>query len=173
MKYKKVSYTSYPTINGRLFMRGQGAVFLGKEVKFNSSPSANPIGGDTRTTLRVYPNATLRIGDDCGISNSAIICHDEITIGNHVKIGGSVKIYDTDFHSLNPDLRKEVKTDIAKTRPVSIGNSCFIGAFSIILKGVSIGDNSIIGAGSVVTKSVPANEIWGGNPAKFIKKIDL
>ncbi|WP_103192495.1 acyltransferase [Formosa algae] len=47
-----------------------------------------------------------------------------------------------------------------------------MGASSIILKGVTIGENSIIGAGSVVTKSVPCNEIWGGNPAKFIRKID-
>ncbi|RHT85734.1 acyltransferase, partial [Coprobacillus sp. AM28-15LB] len=24
--------------------------------------------------------------------------------------------------------------------------------------------------GSIVTKDIPDNEIWGGNPAKFIKK---
>ena len=41
---------------------------------------------------------------------------------------------------------------------------------SIILKGCTIGDNSIIAAGSVVCSDVPAGEIWGGNPAKFIKK---
>ena len=29
----------------------------------------------------------------------------------------------------------------------------------------------MIGAGSVVTKDVPANELWFGNPAKFIRKI--
>ena len=29
----------------------------------------------------------------------------------------------------------------------------------------------MIAAGSVVIKDVPANEVWGGNPAKFIKKI--
>ena len=55
--------------------------------------------------------------------------------------------------------------------PVVIGGNVFIGARCIILKGVTIGENSIIGAGSVVTKSIPANEIWAGNPAKFIRKI--
>lgn len=55
--------------------------------------------------------------------------------------------------------------------PVIIEDNAFIGARSIILKGVTIGANSIIGAGSVVTKSIPANEIWAGNPAKFIRKI--
>ena len=58
-----------------------------------------------------------------------------------------------------------------KCAPVVIENNVFIGAHCIILKGVSIGENSIIGAGSVVTKNVPANQIWAGNPAKFIRKI--
>ena len=48
----------------------------------------------------------------------------------------------------------------------------FIGANSIILKGVTIGERSIIGAGSVVTKNIPDDEIWAGNPAKFIRKIN-
>ena len=47
----------------------------------------------------------------------------------------------------------------------------FIGAHSTILKVVTIGENSIIGAGSVISKSIPANEIWAGNPVKFIKNI--
>jgi acetyltransferase-like isoleucine patch superfamily enzyme len=39
------------------------------------------------------------------------------------------------------------------------------------MKGVTIGADSVIAAGSVVVKSVPAGEIWGGNPAKFISVI--
>lgn len=53
---------------------------------------------------------------------------------------------------------------------IKIGFSCFIGANSILCNDVTIGDNAIVGAGSVVTKDIPANEIWAGNPAKFIKK---
>ena len=64
------------------------------------------------------------------------------------------------------------KTDHPKTAEVKIGNNVFIGANTIVLKGVTIGDRSIIGAGSVVTKNIPEDEIWGGNPAKFIRKID-
>ena len=58
-----------------------------------------------------------------------------------------------------------------KCAPVVIEDNVFIGARCIILKGVTIGENSVVGAGSVVTKSIPANEIWAGNPAKFIRKI--
>jgi acetyltransferase-like isoleucine patch superfamily enzyme len=49
-----------------------------------------------------------------------------------------------------------------------IGRNCFIGGRSLILPGVIIGDSCIVGAGSVVTKSVPANSIVAGNPAKVI-----
>ena len=55
--------------------------------------------------------------------------------------------------------------------PVKIEDNAFVGARSMILKGITIGKNSIIGAGSVVTKSVPENEIWAGNPARFVRKI--
>ena len=42
----------------------------------------------------------------------------------------------------------------------------------ITLKGVAIGENSIIEAGSVVTRSIPKNQIWAVNPAKFIRVIN-
>ena len=29
----------------------------------------------------------------------------------------------------------------------------------------------LVGSGTVVTKSIPSNQIWAGNPAKFIKNI--
>lgn len=169
---KNVFYDTYPIINGKLYLSGTGRFQFGKEVRINSSLSSNPIGGDQKTILSVSPNALLEIGDFCGISNSTIICRANVKIGRYVKIGGSVKIYDTDFHSLDYLERKDAKTDTPLNKPVKIGDYCFIGAHSIILKGVTIGEKSIIGAGSVVTKSIPECEIWGGNPAKFIRKVN-
>ena len=43
-------------------------------------------------------------------------------------------------------------------------------AGSTILGDITIGNNSVIGANSLCIVSVPDNEIYGGNPAKFIKK---
>lgn len=54
---------------------------------------------------------------------------------------------------------------------VVIGENVFIGMNTLIVNAVNIGDNAIIGAGSVVNRDIPANEIWAGNPAKFIRKI--
>lgn len=82
-------------------------------------------------------------------------------------------ILDTDFHSLDWRDRAD-GTDIQKRKikPVVIGDYVFIGMNSIILKGTTIGEKSVIGAGSVVSSNIPASEIWAGNPARFIKKID-
>ena len=44
------------------------------------------------------------------------------------------------------------------------------GAESLIMPGVKIEDGAVIGARALVTKNVGPYEIWGGNPAKFIKK---
>ena len=90
-----------------------------------------------------------------------------------VLMGGGIKIYSSDFHSLDYMHRRSIDIDKQnkKSSPIHIGNDVFIGAGSTILKGVTIGDRSIIGAGSVVTKSIPSDEIWAGNPAKFIRKV--
>ena len=107
-----------------------------------------------------------------GISASAIICNHQITIGNNVVIGGNTVIYDTDFHSLDAEQRRDFEQDRVNARfsPVKIGDNVFIGAHSTILKGVTIGDSSVVGACSVVAKNIPGNEIWAGNPAVFIRK---
>lgn len=107
------------------------------------------------------------------MSNTSIHCKQEITIGDYVNIGGGCMIFDTNFHSTDWRDRKDRKLDVEnkKCAPVYIGNYVFIGARSLICKGVTIGDRSIIAAGSVVVKDIPSDEVWGGNPAKFIKKI--
>ncbi len=51
-----------------------------------------------------------------------------------------------------------------------IGNDVWIGTEALIMPGVKIADGAVIAARAVVTKNVGAYEIWGGNPARFIKK---
>lgn len=160
-----------PRINGKLYMvSDRGKIRFGTGVRINSSLESNPIGGSTRTILFAEPGASISIGDRVGISNSAIHAATTIVIGDDVLIGGDCKIYDTDFHSVLYSQRLE-NTGVKKAGVV-IGNGVFIGAGCYILKGVRIGENAVIAAASVVTKNVPKGELWGGNPAKFIRKID-
>ena len=106
-----------------------------------------------------------------GISNSTIICSTRIKIEDNVLIGNGCKIWDTDFHSLDSKIRGTQGDSVdTKRESIKIKKNAFIGGGTSILKGVIIGEKSIIATGSIVTKSVPDGEIWGGNPAKFIKK---
>ena len=151
----------------------RGILSIGKALHLNSGDNYNVIGRQQKCIFWV--EGTLRIGDNVGMSATAIICNHQITIGNNVVIGGNTVIYDTDFHTLEPQIRNNKSLDKleAKKSPVLIGDNVFIGAHSTILKGVTLGNNAVIGACSVVTKDVPANEIWAGNPAKFIGRIPI
>ncbi len=151
-----------------------GKCTIGKHFLMNNGLKGNPIGRPQRCLLFVCNFATLTIGEKVGISSTAIIASLSITIGDNVQIGGGVCIYDTDFHSLDHNYRKDMAQDnIHQVKSaILIKENSFIGAHSTILKGVTIGVNSIVGACSVVTKSIPDNEIWAGNPAKFIRKIN-
>lgn len=157
------------TINGFLLLYNQGKIEFSKNTKINSNKYKNIIGGDTRSSIIVKKGARLVVGYNFKMSNSAIYCAEKISIGNNVMIGGSCKIWDTDFHPLNHDQRELNPNENYNTKPISIGNNVFIGGFSIVLKGVTIGNGAIIGAGSVVAKNIPSNEVWAGNPARFIK----
>ena len=151
-----------------------GKMHIGDNVTLNNGHRYNPIGRQQPCMFVVRNSGQLTIGSNSGMSATAIVCTQSIQIGDFVKIGGNTVIYDTDFHSLDASQRADITVDITNTKSdsISIGNHVFIGAHSTILKGVSIGHHSIIGACSVVTRDVPPNEIWGGSPAKFIKKIE-
>jgi len=170
-KLLKTSFIEYPTINGRLVIGGRGKLIIGRKVAINSSHRSNPVGGADRTSIHIAPNAIVSIGDNVGISNSLFYAIKSITIEEDVMIGGGCQLYDNDFHSINYQDRVLGGDKKVKSAPVLIRKGAFIGTSTIILKGVEVGERSVVAAGSVLTKSVPADEIWGGNPAKFIKKI--
>lgn len=167
-----VKYDAYPRIRGRIFIRSSGMIRMGVGVTVNSKYSANPIGGAAMSSFKVFDGGSLHIGNRVGISNSAICCASLVVLEDDVLIGGNCAIYDTDFHSTkyNERIKNELDNGV-KTSPVIIKRGAFVGASCIILKGVIIGENSIVGAGSVVSRSIPCNQIWGGNPARFLRDL--
>lgn len=164
--------------NGHTFLEIElGAVIqLDKGVVSNSSPHY-AIDTVQASKLVVKKNARFVVGEGSGWSNTCIHCWNSITIGKHVNIGAGCLIMDTNFHSTNWQDRAS-RTDgkdlgNTKTAPVVIDDFAFIGARSIICKGVRIGKRAMVAAGSVVVKDVPDDCIVGGNPAQVIKSLTI
>lgn len=142
-------------------------VRLDSGVSVVSARWANRLSpGCPSTLVADRPGAEIVLGEGVGISNTVVWARTRITIGARTMIGSGSMILDHDFHELPLGSDKEVKA-----APVEIGERVFIGARSIVLKGVKIGDGAIIGAGSVVTRDIPANTIAAGNPVKIIREI--
>ncbi|WP_308189864.1 DapH/DapD/GlmU-related protein [Nostoc sp. XA010] len=100
-----------------------------------------------------------------------VFMHSPIFLLGGVKIGSGTMIsrncsITTVTHSINSADRS-----LGITKPVTIGRNVWIGTGAIILPGVTIGDYSVVGAGAVVTKSIPAMQVFVGNPAKFLKEV--
>jgi acetyltransferase-like isoleucine patch superfamily enzyme len=146
---------------------------IGDNVTFTSSTKFNMVGIYKKCTIYVESGAQLSIGDNSGFSGVSIFCSKSISIGKNLTCGGNVSIWDTDFHPLNYLDRRSNKQESIIRKPVIIGNDVFIGASSIVLKGVMIGDRSIIAAGSVISRDIPNDEMWGGNPIRFIKTTQM
>ena len=138
-------------INGVPLIHTQkGKLKIGDGTRINSGIKYNAIGGNQECSFITRENGEIIIGKNVGISNTAFVSQTNITIGDDVLIGGSCCIYDTDFHSLNYEERKMRSNPGTVSRPVIIKKGAFIGAHTIILKGVTIGEKAIVGAGSVV-----------------------
>ena len=159
------------TVSGwlNLHIRSDSKIIVADNVRINSGFRNNPVGGGLRTGIWVKRGAELHIGAGTGLSNVTIVSTASVKIGCNVFIGGDTSIYDTDFHPITVHGRHN--NEPAQTAPVEIGNDVFVGGHCIILKGVRIGDGAVIGSGSVVSKDIPSNEVWAGNPVKFVKNL--
>lgn len=148
-------------------IRKGGRLIIGDDVQINSSRWANAHIVDGGMNLFVGAGAQLIIADGAGISGSRIVAIQRIEICEGAMIGAGCLICDSDMHEIPLGSPNGVST-----KPIFVRPRAFIGAQSIILKGVEIGEGAVIAAGSVVTKSMLPDSLVGGNPAKVIKTFD-
>jgi acetyltransferase-like isoleucine patch superfamily enzyme len=115
------------------------------------------------------------IGDDVIIST-----RERIRIGARTMVAHGVQIFDNDSHPLDPRDRHadylnliegRPRTHFIPSAPVEIGEDCWVGANSIVLKGVTIGARSVVAAGSVVTADIGEDCLAAGNPARVIRSL--
>lgn len=157
----------------RLFKKHNGGMLvIGNCFTCNNKVDSNSLGVIQPCVFNIaIDNSLIKIGNHVGISGSTINAATTITIEDNVIIGSGCLITDTDSHPLA--YKDRLVNDMSKTNasPIVIKEGAFIGARSIIMKGVTIGEHVVIGAGSVVTKSIPDNMIACGNPAKVVKTL--
>lgn len=153
-----------------LVTSGNNDIGIGDNFYFSSGDAVNPISSNLQGAIYLENGASLKIGNNVGMSSTRMWVNDSVTIGDNVKVGACVLITDTNAHPLDY-LARRTSNEGTKSAPIVIEDDVWVGAHSIILKGVTIGARSIIGAGSVVTRSIPADCVAAGNPCKVIKTI--
>lgn len=105
-------------------------------------------------SFRIYDGGNVVIGDNCFFNDGCSVnCQQKIEIGKNVMFGQNVMIFDHDH-----DYKNNIKNFKKKT--VKIGSNVWIGANSIILKGVTIGNNSVIAAGTIVREDINDNTLY-------------
>lgn len=144
------------------------------------------IGDQTICNAALYtvrPDAVIRIGDRCWIGRGEMWAAEGIIIASDALIGNDVLIMDTDMHSVEWEHRRldsqlsregresEKDWGYVRTIPVVIHARVWLGARVIVLPGTDIGTGAVIAAGSVVHGKIPPYQVWGGNPAVFLKGI--
>jgi len=141
---------------------------LSSGVRICSALRSNRMGCFQPSVLRTLaPGAELQLGDGVGMSGTVVCAGKKIIIGEKTIIGSGAVLFDNDGHEPAADGSWPAEY-VKSARPILIGRGVFIGARSIIMKGVQIGDGAVIGIGSVVTRNVPPNSIYFGNPAREI-----
>jgi len=151
-------------------------VKLGKNVKLSKFINLYgcTIGDNTKIGAFVEIQKNAIIGKKCKVSSHAFIC-EGVAIGDNSFIGhGVVFINDNYPKASKSDGTLECEKDWAdRFVNTKLGRNVSIGSNATILGGVCIADGVVVGAGSVVTKNIPKNEIWAGNPARFIRKVNI
>lgn len=107
------------------------------------------------------------IGDGCFIGSACEFnIKSRITIGPSCLIASGTRFIDHN-HGTDPSLPMKLQEE--DEAAITIGADVWIGANSIILKGITIGEGAIVAAGTVVTKSIAPMAIHAGVPARFIR----
>ncbi|WP_051254315.1 acyltransferase [Arenibacter latericius] len=142
-----------------IFMRGDNhQLKIGKNCQFN--------GGSIWFEDH---HGTLKIGKNTTIESAHIAITEpnkSIVIGEDCMFSSYIEFRTGDSHSI---LDNSTRERINYAQNIKVGNHVWIGAHSIILKGVVLGNNCIIGTNSLVTRDIPDHSIAAGIPAKIVK----
>jgi galactoside O-acetyltransferase len=162
--------TGEPGAAQPVLLVGNGRITFGEGVRFGWFGSPGFL--DQYAYVEACHDHThVEVGDNTTFNNGVTLRAEGpgISIGRDCLFGWSVQVLDSDFHDLHPRRRTG---GTPATGHVRIGNNAFVGANTIVMKGVTIGDDTVVGAGSVVLRSLPSGVIAAGNPARVIRALE-
>lgn len=121
---------------------------------------------DSATSYLTYDK--IAVGKEVFIGHSADF-RGLISVGDHVMFGPYVYITDGrhDYEQVGKYIMDQGGLD---KRRIHVEDDCWIGARTMIMRGVTIGEGTVIGGMSVVTKDMPPYTICVGSPCRPIKK---
>lgn len=129
------------------------------------------VGDRTKVGPFVEIQRNASVGADCKVSSHTFIC-EGVHIADRVFIGHGVT-FTNDMYPratrADGSLQTNDDWEVVETR---VEEGASIGSGVTLLAGITVGAGAIVGAGSVVTKTVGAGEIWAGNPARYIRKVE-
>ena len=96
----------------------KSTMVFGEGLGLRSLTRSNPLGPNHPVILCTWSaNSLLKIGINFAMTGGALCAAEKIVIGNDVNIGANTTIIDTDFHPLDPELRR-LTPQAAETSPV-------------------------------------------------------
>lgn len=120
--------------------------------------------------IYIGENANCQIGHLFALgSRSKLLCYEQITFGDYVRIGFESQISDSNFHQM---IETDTGTKLKLTAPIHIGNYNWVGNRSSIMQKTKTPDRCIIASNSLCNKDyTPLNQniLIGGIPSKLLK----
>lgn len=127
------------------------------------------LGVDIFSAVFISEPGNIEIGSNVTIHEFCLISgYGGVKIGDEVSIAAGSKIFSATHPYDNPKVK--IRRGGLIKAPVEIGDDVWIGANVVITPGVKIGSGAVVGAGAVVTKDLGDNCVYGGIPAKLIKR---
>ncbi len=128
--------------------------------------------------VELGPGGTIEVGDQASLQDRCIVVGD-VSIGRYCLLSLNVLLtsgkhhFDLEPHLLIRDQDRMVEGGLTNSsplsRPILIGEDCWLGMNSVVMPGVSVGRGCVIGSNSVVTSDLPPYSVAVGVPARIIR----